>query len=397
MIGPVCRKAGLMLALAGCALSVVPTHVRGQGPEAAKKPAATALPETGSDRFNSRPILTDPQWSKLDRAVDRGLEFIAKRQSADGSFPTHSSGQPAATALCVMAFLSRGHMPDEGRYGKQIARAIDYVLSTQAPDGGIMSEKFPQVRNASFEGNYNHSIAGLMLGEVYGMSKPAQQDRIRVAIQRALDLTRQQQLSPKRDPAEKGGWRYMRRFGVTDSDLSVTAWQLMFLRSAKNAEFDVPSQWVDEAMGYIRRSYDASEGGFLYGLHGEDHYVSRGMAGAGIVCLALGGEHDSTMVRKAGDWILQHNFERYNRTMHPEDRYHYGAFYCSQAMFQLGGDYWFKFFPQLLDTVAQNQRSDGSWDAESQANDRKYGNVYSTALTVLALTPPYQLLPIYQR
>jgi len=31
------------------------------------------------------------------------------------------------------------------------------------------------------------------------------------------------------------------------------------------------------------------------------------------------------------------------------------------------------------------------------ASNTNYGNVYSSAITVLTLTPPYQLLPIYQR
>jgi hypothetical protein len=65
-------------------------------------------------------------------------------------------------------------------------------------------------------------------------------------------------------------------------------------------------------------------------------------------------------------------------------------------MFQLGGDYWAKFYPPLASMLIENQRADGSWDAEA-AWDGAFGNNYTTALTVLALTPPYQLLPIYQR
>ena len=42
------------------------------------------------------------------------------------------------------------------------------------------------------------------------------------------------------------------------------------------------------------------------------------------------------------------------------------------------------------------QRDDGSWEPELMS-DTQYGNVYTSALTVLALTPAYQLLPIYQR
>jgi len=383
------RFLGVLLAALGFGFTNAATAQETAAPQPAPRAA---------DRFGSRPLLNPPQWVKLDGAVDRALVYLARNQSPDGSFPTHMSGQPAVTSLCIMAFLSRGHMPNEGPYGRQLSRAIDYVLDSQDVQGAIMTERLSSRPQAHFEGNYNHAIAGLMLGEVYGMTQSGQHERIQQAIERALELTRQQQQMAKRTREEQGGWRYMRRFGVTDSDLSVTAWELMFLRSARNAEFDVPQKWIDDAMGYVHRSFDPVQKGFYYGLWGEDRYISRGMVGAGVVSLSLAGEHNSTMAQEAGNFILRNSFDRYNRGgTHPEDRYHYSAFYCSQAMFQLGGDYWFRFFPELLDVLCENQRPDGSWDAESNANDRKYGNVYSTALTVLSLTPPYQLLPIYQR
>ena len=77
------------------------------------------------------------------------------------------------------------------------------------------------------------------------------------------------------------------------------------------------------------------------------------------------------------------------------DRYHYSAYYCSQAAFQLGSEYWSKFYPPLMNALVDHQRPDGSWDLEHQ--EAIYGNVYSTSLSILALTPPYQILPIYQR
>lgn len=349
------------------------------------------------DRFGSRPILTNAQWNKLDEAVARGLAFLARAQASDGSWQTHHSGQPAVTSLCTMAFLSRGHVPGDGPYQSQLQQSIDYVLDTQAPDGTIMLNRVSASRVAHFEGNYNHAIAGLMLTEVYGMTTESRHRRIRQAIDKALKLTRAQQIKPKSNPDDQGGWRYMRNFGVTDSDLSVTAWELMFLRSARNAEFDVPQQWITEAMEYVRRTFDEDEQGFRYGLRGEDNYCSRGMVGAGVVSLSLAGEHRSRMAQQAGQWILRQSFDVYNYGRHPEDRYHYSAFYCSQAVFQLGDDYWFQFYPKLLDVMVENQNPDGSWDAERNSNDRKYGNYYSTALAVLTLTPPYQILPIYQR
>jgi len=78
------------------------------------------------------------------------------------------------------------------------------------------------------------------------------------------------------------------------------------------------------------------------------------------------------------------------------DRYHYSAYYCSLAMFQLGGEYWAQFYPRLVRVLLRHQTRDGSWQAES-GPDGIFGDRYTTALMVLALTPPYQLLPIYQR
>jgi len=355
-----------------------------------------------------RSLLSQEQWDRLDRAVERGLRFLSREQRPDGSFPTTPESQPGVTSLCIMAFLARGHQPGKGPFGSQIERAIDYVLDMQDPHvGALMADqwvgpRFDSVRRisdgkpGSFAGNYNHGIAGVMLGEVYGMTGAKRHERIRQAILKALDYTRKQQLRPKRNPGDRGGWRYVHVNGTNDSDLSVTAWQLMFLRCARNAEFDVPKEWVQQAMDYVHRAFDVQQKGFIYALAGDDRYCSRGMVGAGIVCLELGGEHHSEAAKMAGDWILRASFEPYRNYSHPEDRYHYGAFYCSQAMFQLGGDYWHRFFPKLLSVLADAQHADGSWDLEVP-NDSEYGVCYPSALAVLALATPYQLLPIYQR
>ena len=79
------------------------------------------------------------------------------------------------------------------------------------------------------------------------------------------------------------------------------------------------------------------------------------------------------------------------------DRYHYGLFTCCQAMYQLGGKYWEQFYPPAVEAVLANQQADGSWPVDSQYHDAPYGKAYSTALVVIMLGAPNQLLPIYQR
>jgi len=121
----------------------------------------------------------------------------------------------------------------------------------------------------------------------------------------------------------------------------------------------------------------------------------RAVTGAGIVSLSLAGLHQTEMARQAGRWLLDHPFDRYMGTVGRCDRFFYGAFTCSQAMFQLGGRFWAEFYPVMARTLVEAQHPEGWWDKEKR--DMAYGWVYSTAMAVLALSPPYQLLPIFQR
>ncbi|MFO1093803.1 MAG: prenyltransferase/squalene oxidase repeat-containing protein [Planctomycetaceae bacterium] len=346
----------------------------------------------------SRDVLTAAQWARLDQAVDRGLKYLASEQQPDGAFKTLAAGQPAITSLGVMAFLSRGHVPGHGPYGDVINLAIEFVLSTQQDNGllyGLPISQNWERFDGSHTAIYNHAIAGLMLAEVYGMTQDEQQARIGAAVDKALTYTRQRQIAPKRRNVDDGGWRYVVEYAANDSDLSVTSWQLMFLRSARNAEFHVPEEFISEAMDYIRSCFDDMQATFIYAE--SERRPSGGIVGGGILALALGGEHQTPLALQAGEWILTHRHRLYNGPgVHELDRYHYSTYYCSQAMFQLGGHYWAQYYPDLLDTLLENQRDDGSWEPES-VNDGPYGSTYTTALAVLALTPPYQLLPLYQK
>ena len=77
------------------------------------------------------------------------------------------------------------------------------------------------------------------------------------------------------------------------------------------------------------------------------------------------------------------------------DRYIYAAYYCSQAVMQLGGETWEEIYPSIVDAFLENQNSDGTWPVEIKHPWTGAG--YSTSMAILSLTPPQQLLPIYQR
>lgn len=176
----------------------------------------------------------------------------------------------------------------------------------------------------------------------------------------------------------------------------------MFLRSSKNAGFDVSKDPIDEAVRYINRCYRSRLGTFNYASSDVDRHT-RAMAGAGLLALAHAGVKDTAKMQQVGDWILEHRFTLYNQspvfgpTHHHRDRYHYSLFNCSQAMYQLGGRYWKEFFPPTVDTLMANQRQNGSWPPENHRFDGNFGSTYTTALVVLSLGAPNQLLPVFQR
>jgi hypothetical protein len=384
---------GWVLALAGLVVPVgaaVSTALADERPRqnVASRPAVVS----------DRDYLTPQQWSRSQRSADLALAWLAARQKPDGSFPTMALGEPAVTSLCLLAFFSRGHVPDEGPYGEVLHKGIDFVLKCQREDGLIaLSAPVDPVEelSASHTGNYNHAIGGLLLSESLGMCKDEQSRRVRAALERAISYSLRKQAEPKRSAWDEGGWRYSRRCQVDDADLSITSWQLMMLRSCRNAGFEVPAKSIDQALGFVRRCFDAETGTFVYALN-AGRRVTRSMAGAGILSLSLGGQHQTGQARAAGEWILRHPPDRWGVTYGANDRFLYSLFYCSQATFQLGGKYWDGFFPPVLDMLVRHQQADGSWPPELP-RDAVYGESYSTALAVLTLTTPNQLLPVFQR
>jgi len=374
-----------------------------------------SAPDQASKATSSRPlasVLPPAKWQEVEDAVDHALAWMAKQQAEDGSFPTLAQGQPGVTSFATMAFLSRGHQPGQGPYGQRMNRAIDYVLSCQLSNG-LISLRPPGPMHAdkqpSHTAIYNHAISGLMLGEVYGQVSGPRAKTVKQGIERALQFSHELQMRPKR-PIDKGGWRYLRlNSSRVDSDLSVTGWHIMFMRSAKNGQFNVPQADLDESLAYVRRLWNPTSGVFSYDTQdqvGTMAMDTRGMVGAGILCLSLGGQHQTPMARAAGDWLLAHPVRRFGDLISSRDRFFYGAYYCSQAMVQLGGRYWEQYFPSLVNALLSGQQSDGSWPPEVDrggngvgggGSEAMFGNVYSSALAVLSLTPPYQLLPVYQR
>ena len=341
----------------------------------------------------------------MEESVDKALAWLASQQAEDGRFPSDQIAQSAVTSFAVVAFLSRGQMPDEGRHGKHISKAIEFVLSTQRRRGDFSLLPVTPPSNhltPSQTVTYNHSIAGLMLGEVYGMTSGEVSKRIESAIERALIYHREVQSREKATPGDFGGWRYgYPESPQASSDMSVTGWALMFLRSARNAEFRVPKQYFDEGLDYVQRCYEPDpanheKGVFRYRPLESDPtgspQITLANTASSMLTLILGGRQDHESIPVGVEWFRSRPYPR------PwQNNYFYlASYYSSQAMAQVGGDMWNQVYPQIARNLWSEQTEDGSWPAGS-GTERNFGSAYSSSLAVLALTPAYQLLPIYQR
>src|SRR6187551_719643 len=75
----------------------------------------------------SRSVAAEPD-PKAAAAVAAGLEFLAKQQADDGSFPTAPG--LARPAESLLAMLSAGQIQDVGRYGLVVRRSLDFLLRT---------------------------------------------------------------------------------------------------------------------------------------------------------------------------------------------------------------------------------------------------------------------------
>ncbi|QEL15350.1 prenyltransferase/squalene oxidase repeat-containing protein [Limnoglobus roseus] len=336
------------------------------------------------------PASAAPPRELMDEAIDRGLIHLRNQQGTDGSWPGGGfgmmgfggAGDPAISSLAVMAFLSAGHVPGEGKHGAAVEKGIKYVMGQQQRDGLFA---------AGGGGNaemYCHGICTLMLAEAAGMTDGKLADELRKRLEAAVTCV----LAGQRNvnSPDNGGWRYhLKGF---DADLSVTGWQLMALRGARNLGCDVPADRIKRAVDYIKRCQDPFSGGFRYTVSAP---VTIPCTGTAILGMELCGKeyHRAPELLRAGKLILSSNLNP------AQQHFFYGIYYTSQGMFQLGGNEWKAYRPKLHDLLLRQNgpRADGSWQSGGGHDDRQQGSSYCTAMAILALTVEYRYLPIYQR
>jgi hypothetical protein len=331
--------------------------------------------------------------SRVDTAVAAGIRYLQKNQNQEGFVQDPKLGSnkiAATTGLTVMAFAAVGHQPaDRTPEGRAMSRAISFLLAPER----LERAGYFGAQDASRM--YGHGIVALALTEMLGMGASKAQDAlIRDRSIRSIQVILAAQKVQKEHPRFIGGWRYYP--DARDSDLSITVWQLMALRSAKNAGLGVPKQAIDAAYTYLWRSFyskrDASGNpvtpisGFGYMPGSPPKYATTA---AGMLAMQVIGGHNRPEVRGAAEWLMRHNVS-------PQTAYfYYGTYYYAQAMKKQGGKY-AEHGKKVVENILLNSQDarDGFWSSTS--NEDGHGRVYATALAILSLSVKHGFLPIYQ-
>ena len=330
------------------------------------------------------------QKDETDLAIDKAIAYLISKQREDGAI-TDKGHETTMTALAIMAMASVGNQPtDPTPEGQAMQRALAFVLKEDRID----AKGYFGSRDGSRM--YGHGIITLMLTEMLGMGATEEQDRlIHERCQQAIDLILSSQ-QEKKPTHFRGGWRYDP--AAKDADLSVSVWQLMALRSAKNDGLQVPASAIRDAVEYLKRSYaspldrnglpDKKSSGFSYEPH--QNHPTFTMTSAGLLAMQVCGEYDSPLVAGAADWLLEHP-PKWNERFAS-----YGTYYYAQGMYQRGGEHSTTAQELVQEMLLQNQAGDGSWTS-GNGSESGIGAVYGTSMAVLSLSVKYHYLPIYQK
>jgi len=357
--------------------------------------AAGPLPLAGQDG-------ADEITPTSEAALERGLTWLAKNQGVEGNWGSNDLGLVSMGAL---AFMSAGHAPGRGKYGRELEQALEFIVSRSRPSGLL------NISDGQRD-MYNHGLATFVLGQAHGMSTSKDRKLNRV-LDNALKLI-------AAIFALSGGWDYRAQRQAYGHDLSLAVMQAKALRSAVDSGLEVPPEVIDLAIRSVRDHY-ATRGGrglpeseqqklpgqFTYSKGGGGGTIA--MAAAGVVCLQEFGQYD--------DWRIAKNMEVIQAAIHetPRSRTHDGSmpfdaytlYYVGQALYQVGGETWTKHYPLLRDYLVESQMNDtgnpqehGTWrDHGARGGGRvggKDGQLYATSVACFVLAIPNRYLPILQ-
>ncbi len=297
--------------------------------------------------------------AQAELIYDRGLQFLAKTQTAKGTWPDGVGSQPGVVGLCVAAFLAHGEDPNSGPYAVHIRRGLDFIFSEQNVKNGYIGDSM-----------YNHAFATKALAESYGV---VEDERIAPALRKAVDLIISAQKKNR-----FGGWRYTP--DARDADTTVTGCQMVTLFAARNAGLVVPDTTLKKGLDFLARMR-AKDGSYGYTTSSGGKPT---LTAIGSLCLSLAHEKESAGYKASLNY-LKTNLD-YRDQYYP----YYYEYYMAQALFHADEETWREWNSRNIRYLGTIQSPDGSFPGNQ-------GSSFSTAGALLSLAVNYRFLPIYEK
>jgi len=350
-----------------------------QGGMAPRTPASRS--ELGA-RYGATP--------QSEAAVEAALEWIAAHQKFNGSWSFQLSTEPcngrcshsslagdnatpntAATGLALLAFMGAGYTQHDGKYAENVRSGIYFLRETARP-----AQFGVDLQAGSM---YGHGIATLALTEVLNIDRQLgrEDEDIRRLVEDAVLFTMVAQHSG-------GGWRYV---PGSPGDMTVSAWQILSLVSARYGGVPLRSDTLPKARTFVRSL--AAPDTYRFG------YVSPkpepATTAIGLATLLYLGESPFQTPFQHAMWELAERGPKLT------DVYH--DYYAALALHNVrhpGWDRWHvPLREHLIRTQATQGHEKGSWHFKDPHGDVG-GRLYTTAMAAMILEVYYRHLPLYQ-
>lgn len=304
----------------------------------------------------------------------------------------------ATTGLAVLAFQAGGHLYDnDKRFSDNVRRGLDWMVKNQRDNGLLITPTIKKHKGYTYHEKfmYEHGIASFALAEACAVAKSLGRPvdkKYEDAMRRAIRYT-------IRTQHQDGGWRYLEN-KLEESDTSVTAWQVLALKSAKESGMPIDERVVTGIGLLFTNSTSGYVTQYQRNINGTEALWGVGM----LVRQFLLNQGDSDYVLGAAEQLADIAVTRWGRKG-ADDMIDTPDFYlwykCSLAMQQVGGRDWNRWNQVIRDVLIKLQRKEdcraGSWDSLEDAWGDFGGRIYTTALGALTLQVYYRYATAEER